>query len=328
MIRLRDRSRNYILEHFERVSVQSESILKLNIDDLLEIVSDKQLNIKDERIAWECVVKWIDFMPEKRAVHLTKLMRAVKLGLLTNEYFMEKVKTNHYVEKDPEAKPIIIETMKFLCDLEMMPLSSSSLKTPSFAVPRIPHEVILAIGGWSEGAPQTHIESYDSRADRWVRVFPEDPSGPRSYHGTAVLGTKVYCIGGFNGTDYFNTCTRFDAVKRTWKEIAPMHSRRCYVSVASLNGMIYALGGYDGNHVRELFEKRQNVRPLSLIISTASELGRTLLPQDEPVDDDSSDAVSAFGCRCLRFRGTHLHHRRVQRTGMVGFDGDSVQGDG
>lgn len=231
----------------------------MNIDDLHEVINDKQLNIKDERIAWECVVKWIDHFPEKRAVHLTKLMRSVKLGLLTNEYFMENVKRNLYVEKDPEARPIIIETMKFLCDLELMPLTASSLKTPSFAVPRIPHEVILAIGGWSEGAPQTYIESYDSRADRWVRVFPEDPAGPRSYHGTAVLGTKVYCIGGFNGTDYFNTCTRFDAVKRTWKEIAPMHSRRCYVSVASLNGMIYALGGYDGNHVRESFEGRQNV---------------------------------------------------------------------
>ena len=27
-----------------------------------------------------------------------------------------------------------------------------------------------------------------------------------------------------------------------------MHSHRCYVSVAELNGFIYALGGFDGTH--------------------------------------------------------------------------------
>lgn len=159
---------------------------------------------------------------------------------------MEHVKKNKYVEKDPEARPIVLETMRFLCDLETMSNTSASVKTPPLAVPRLPHEVIFAIGGWSNGAPQNIIESYDTRADRWVIVHEEDPAGPRSYHGTAVIGTKLYCIGGFNGTDYFNTCSRFDASKKKWREIAPMHSRRCYVSVAALDGKIYALGGYDG----------------------------------------------------------------------------------
>lgn len=27
-----------------------------------------------------------------------------------------------------------------------------------------------------------------------------------------------------------------------------MHTHRCYVSVAELNGFIYALGGFDGTH--------------------------------------------------------------------------------
>lgn len=165
----------------------------------------------------------------------------------TFQYFMEEVKKNKYVEMDQNTRPIIIETMRFLCDLETLSTNSDAVLTPLSAIPRFPHEVIFAIGGWSDGAPQAIIESYDTRADRWVKVPQEDPSGPRSYHGTAVIGTKLYCIGGFNGTDYFNTCSRFDAAKKTWREIAPMHCKRCYVSVAALNGMIYALGGYDGH---------------------------------------------------------------------------------
>ncbi|KAJ3583109.1 hypothetical protein NHX12_034454 [Muraenolepis orangiensis] len=32
-----------------------------------------------------------------------------------------------------------------------------------------------------------------------------------------------------------------------WHQAAPMHSRRCYVSAAVLDGCIFAMGGYDGH---------------------------------------------------------------------------------
>lgn len=35
-------------------------------------------------------------------------------------------------------------------------------------------------------------------------------------------------------------------MKKTWHQVAPMHSRRCYVSVTVLNDFIYAMGGFDG----------------------------------------------------------------------------------
>lgn len=124
-------------------------------------------------------MRWIDHKPGSRASHLTTLMRAVRLGLLSNQYFMEHVKRNKYVENDPEARPIVLETLRFLCDLETMSSKSNEFVTPALAVPRLPHEVIFAIGGWSEGAPQAVVESYDTRADRWVRLEHEDPAGPR-----------------------------------------------------------------------------------------------------------------------------------------------------
>lgn len=47
----------------------------------------------------------------------------------------------------------------------------------------------------------------------------------------------------------------FDAVQKVWKEIAPMHVRRCYVSTAVLRNKIYAMGGYDGHHRQNTSEK-------------------------------------------------------------------------
>jgi kelch-like protein 10 len=220
---------------------------------------------------WELLLQWIDFDAENRVENLPKLMRGVRFGLLAYDvichhhcsyvidsrsqfssslfqYFMEKVKAHRYVKNNADVGPIVRETIQFLCNLQALPTPNAEMTTPLFALPRLPHEIIFAIGGWSQGSPQTRIETYDTRADRWVSVpaHYEDPAGPRSYHGTAVIGTKLYLVGGFNGPDYFNKCCRFDAVKKTWKEIAPMHNRRCYVSVTVANGIIYALGGYDG----------------------------------------------------------------------------------
>lgn len=152
-----------------------------------------------------------------------------------------------------DAKPLIVETFKFMYDLDIMNPSSGEvftnylfflslflsltsfssnlyvpfrmpfskkLTTPPLAMPRLPHEVIFAIGGWSGGTSKGCIETYDTRADRWVNIPAEDPAGPRAYHGTAVIGYKIYSIGGYDGVEYFNTCRVFDAVRKNWKEVS------------------------------------------------------------------------------------------------------------
>lgn len=234
---------------------------------------------QDEHVVWEASLRWIDFDPESRVTHLSKIMRGVRLGLLSDsvsmsrthffffqfnlnllkilQYFLEKVKSHPYVENNAQVLPMIIESLRFLCDLESIWSTESEIITPAFAVPRLPHEIMFAIGGWSEGSPQSCIETYDTRADRWIRIPPyyEDPSGPRSYHRTVVLNNKIYLIGGFDGIEYFNKCSRFDPIKKIWKEIAPMHNRRCYISAVVLNGFIYAMGGYDGRHRQNTAER-------------------------------------------------------------------------
>lgn len=44
-------------------------------------------------------------------------------------------------------------------------------------------------------------------------------AGPRSFHGSAVVGFKIYVVGGFNGETCFNTCRVFDALSKTWHEV-------------------------------------------------------------------------------------------------------------
>ena len=46
--------------------------------------------------------------------------------------------------------------------------------THPLARPRVPHEILFVVGGWSGGSPTNVIETYDTRADRWVMVDSVD----------------------------------------------------------------------------------------------------------------------------------------------------------
>ena len=49
--------------------------------------------------------------------------------------------------------------------------------THPLARPRVPHEIMFVVGGWSGGSPTNVIETYDTRADRWIMVDSPDKGG-------------------------------------------------------------------------------------------------------------------------------------------------------
>ncbi|XP_034181650.1 kelch-like protein 10 isoform X1 [Osmia lignaria lignaria] len=249
----------YVMRYFVQVAQRSEEILELPIEELTALIGADELNVKSEDTVWELVLKWIDHDPQSRKKYIVDLMKNIRLGLLDTQFFLENVKDHPYVTGNDACRPIIIETLKFLYDLEIITQKDGEIPTPKIARPRVPHEILFAIGGWSGRSPTNFIETYDTRADRWVKVEEVDPIGPRAYHSTAVVGFNIYVIGGFNGSDYFNSCRCFNAVTKVWREIAPMNARRCYVSVAVLNDLIYAMGGYDG-YYRQSTAERYNYK--------------------------------------------------------------------
>ncbi|XP_043590171.1 kelch-like protein 10 isoform X1 [Bombus pyrosoma] len=249
----------YVMRHFVQVAQRSEEILHLPIEELTALIGADELNVKSEDTVWELVLKWIDYDPQSRKEFIVDLMKNIRLGLLDTQFFLENVKDHPYVTGNEACRPIIIETLKFLYDLEIITQKDGEVPTPKIARPRVPHEILFAIGGWSGRSPTNFIETYDTRADRWVKVEEVDPIGPRAYHGTAVVGFNIYVIGGFDGADYFNSCRCFNAVTKIWREVAPMNARRCYVSVAVLNDLIYAMGGYDG-YYRQSTAERYNYK--------------------------------------------------------------------
>ncbi|ESO82188.1 hypothetical protein LOTGIDRAFT_135113 [Lottia gigantea] len=265
----------YILQNFTTVHKTSTEFLQLGVEELNEILSSDDLNVKNEELVFDAVIHWTDHDPEKRRCHMAEILKTIRLGLLTTEYFIQKVKSHPYVKESAECKPIIIETLKFLYDLDMDEEKEVDLNHP-LAKPRVPHEILFVIGGWSGGSPTTMMESYDTRADRWIVCEYADKEA-RAYHGTVACEKRVYVIGGFDGAEYFNSVRCFNPITKKWSEVSPMNCKRCYVSVAVLKSQIYAMGGYDGHfrqNTAEKYTRRKNqwslIQPMNVQRSDAS----------------------------------------------------------
>ncbi|OXU22927.1 hypothetical protein TSAR_013237, partial [Trichomalopsis sarcophagae] len=303
-----------------QVAEQSSEILELPIDELTALIGEDELNVTNEETAWELALRWIGREPETRKVHIVELMRNIRLGLMDTYYFLENVKNHHYVAGNEACRPIVIETLKFLYDPEMIKQKDGELE---IATPRVPHDILFAIGGWQGVSAVDLIETYDTRADRWVKVEQIDPLGPRGYHGMAVIGYKIYVIGGLNGVEFFNSCRCFNPVRKTWREVAPMNAKRAYVSVALLNDIIYAMGGYDGyfrQNSAERYDYRRNqwslIAPMHMQRSDASATalngkiyitggfnGRECMSSAEVYDPDTN-------------QWTMIAHMRLRRSGV------------
>ncbi|KAM6974292.1 kelch-like protein 10 [Tautogolabrus adspersus] len=241
-LELQQKVYHYIIDHFEDI-VSCEEFLQLSVEELVEFLERDNLNVRNERSVFEAVIHWIGHRPEERDGHIGVLFSKVRLGMMSLEYIRNHVMSNELVSNNLSC----IEAIEaFYNNVTCRPWLSGPMNP--FVRPRLPPAVLLALGGWSGGDPTNGIEAYDVRTDHWINVT-NNLERPRAYHGTAFLNGYVYCVGGFDRVEHFNSVRRLDLSTHTWHEAAPMNNCRCYVSVTVLNGYIYALGGYNG-HVR------------------------------------------------------------------------------
>ncbi|XP_059619102.1 kelch-like protein 10 [Phlebotomus argentipes] len=241
----------FIIVDFVKVMNENQDLYDLDFGYISKILASDWLNVKNEIVVWNACVKWIEKSKEEREGMVYQLLQYVRMGLMNIEEIQRNMEQNSLIVKCEEANLLLKRVYEFLTTAKL----SQEILQCKLAQPRLPHEVIFTVGGWSEGSAKMEIETYDTRADRWVRISNDDPFGPRAYHGSVAIEGRIYCVGGFNGREYFSNCRIFDTVTKCWLPMAPMHMRRCYVSVALLDGMIYAMGGYDGHGRQRSCEK-------------------------------------------------------------------------
>ncbi|XP_006788167.1 kelch-like protein 10 [Neolamprologus brichardi] len=228
---LRAKAYHYIINNFEKV-VLEEEFLQLTVEELADIFDREDLNVQLETTVYEALTKWISHVPAEREQHLTALLSKVRLGVMTADYLTDNVLSSELVEANSECMSMIRNAIFDIHDLGSRPFMSG-LCHP-LARPRLPHSILLAIGGWSGGDPTNGIEAYDYRANRWVNV--------------TNLNNQIYICGGFNGNECLQTAEYYNPESNQWTIISPMNSRRSGIGVIAYADHVFAVGGFDGNN--------------------------------------------------------------------------------
>lgn len=233
--------KRYILQRFKKFS-QTDDFKQLRLDEVVSLIKSDELCIDKEDSVFRAVIQWTYCDVEKRKDYLYELLTNVRLSFCSVD-FMKSVFDCELIKDNRNLETYIKTILDRTCS------KSSQTRT------RLPRDILFCVGGWSGGSPIPNFETYDPFADRWITQKHLHDSSPRAYHGMVVHEGKLYLIGGFNGSNFYNTVRVFDLVSRKWYEAAPMHHQRCYVATCILNNAIYACGGYDGRWRLQTAEK-------------------------------------------------------------------------
>lgn len=119
---------------------------------------------------------------------------------------------------------------------------------------------IFCIGGFNGAIRVRTVDVYDYVLDQWITASPMQAR--RSTLGVAVQNNCIYAVGGFDGSTGLSSAEKYDPTTQEWRMISSMSTRRSSVGVcAHSNGLLYAIGGYDGSS-RQCLASVESYNPL------------------------------------------------------------------
>ncbi|KAK5642130.1 hypothetical protein RI129_008297 [Pyrocoelia pectoralis] len=242
---LEKEGKRYVRHNFVELLNEGKEFDDLSFLEVVELLEDDELNVTSEKVVYKAVKRWVTIDSNARKGNLLRLLKCVRFENIYPDYIPVKVFSWDLVTQCQVKMLSSQSNINFLSFVIYEHTNENENLRNNLWKPRVPYDILFAIGGWSAGCPTNFIETYDIRADCWL-LSGDNDCAPRAYHGLCALNGFLYMIGGFDGNEHFNTVRCFDPIKHKWSECACMYYPRCYVSVVMHNNKIYALGGYNG----------------------------------------------------------------------------------
>jgi len=100
------------------------------------------------------------------------------------------------------------------------------------------------------------MECYDCLRGAWLPGA--ELNVPRRNCASALLGSQLFAIGGFDGTQILSHVEAYDPRMKSWMPLAPMVTPRSSASATTHGDRIWVLGGTSGSRLRtvEIYDAR------------------------------------------------------------------------
>jgi len=237
---------SYISKKFLEV-VKQEEFLELNLEQLLDLISSDKIALENEDPVFESIMLWINNDRDSRSRHFPDIMKHVRFTFCSSDYFIRKGQNDSLITE-------FINKQEFVCRLRKMLLkeeSAQSLKSLCNKPRQYHPNAIVVIGGRSNSnkCPNS-VKCYFFKEKQWSIIG--DIPDSRVSSGAAVVGDKVFVVGGWKNEDILSSVFMYDSSFDTWTSSVPcLQSGRSGHGVAVLTNRIYAVGGInmEGNEL-------------------------------------------------------------------------------
>ncbi|XP_049823492.1 kelch-like ECH-associated protein 1 isoform X3 [Aethina tumida] len=259
-IELYKKANQYIERHFSQIC-HEEEFLQLSAQQLISLIKKDELNVQDEKEVYNAVLKWVKYDEDNRHMKMECILSAVRCQFLPPKFLNDQMTNCDVIKKTPACKEYLARIFK---DLTLHIRTAVKERSPN--IPR----VIYIAGGYFKQSLDV-LEGYNVDDKTWTAL--DRLTVPRSGLGGAFLKGTFYAVGGRNnspGNSYDSDWVdKYNPIKDQWRPCSPMSVPRNRVGVSVMDGLLYAVGGSEGNKYHSSVEcydpevdRWQTVKPM------------------------------------------------------------------
>ena len=183
----------------------SEEFLLLPVQQLIDIISSDEVNVRCEEQVFTAVMNWVRHSPADRKDQLPTILQHVRLPLVSPK-FLVQVSSDSLIRADEVCRDLVDEAKNYLLLPQERPQMQSTRTRPRKATQS--QEVLYAVGGWCSGEAIASVERYDPSTNEWRMVAPMNKR--RCGVGVAVLNNELlFAVGGHDGHSYLSSVERY-----------------------------------------------------------------------------------------------------------------------
>lgn len=238
---LAERAFQFILHYFEPIS-KNDDFLAIDCDELLQIIDNNNLNVKNEELVCEAVMRWIQSDVDKREKDVQRIFEKVRLPLMQPVYILSVLEHDRLIKDNPSCRDLLEEAKRY----HLLPARRQEFVSPRMSFRNFGdfEEVIVCAGGSDEDSKTAqHVWCYSDRQNKWFSLTSM-PYDPGVEFATCAYGNAIYISG---GSTKMNSMLCYISTQNKWVHCDRMLLGRRRHAMVAVGESVYVLGGYDDN---------------------------------------------------------------------------------